>query len=600
MSTVIEVKVPDIGDFSNIPVIEVLVKPGDAISKEDTLVTLESDKATMDVPSPMAGVVRDMKIKVGDKVSEGSLLLTLESQEQAKKEEAPQSKAPAAPAAPPSREARAEKPDSTSTRPPISDAPAKPAPSVKADIHAEVVVLGAGPGGYTAAFRAADLGKKTVLIERYPSLGGVCLNVGCIPSKALLHVAKVISEAEEVGDAGISFGKPRIEVAKLREWKGGVVSKLTKGLAGLAKQRKVQVVQARGEFASPNTIRVETTEGPKIVGFDHCIIAAGSSVARIPGFPYDDKRIFDSTGALELPEIPKRLLVVGGGIIGLEMATVYDALGSRITVVELMDSLIPGADKDIVRVLSKRIEKRYEKILLKTKVTKIEAQKDGLRVTFEGNNAPEPQLYDYILMAVGRKPNGRDIKAEVAGVTVSERGYIPVDKQLRTNVPHIYAIGDICGEPMLAHKASHEGKTAAEVIAGHKAYFDARTIPSVAYTDPEIAWMGLTETQAQSQGVEYDKAVFPWAASGRALATGRDDGMTKLIFDKNTHQLLGAAIVGVNAGELIAETVLALEMGADAGDIGLTVHPHPTLSETIFFAAEIAEGTITDLYMPKR
>jgi dihydrolipoamide dehydrogenase len=601
MSQVIEIKVPDIGDFSNIPVIEVLVKPGDAITKEDTLVTLESDKATMDVPSPATGVVRDLKIKVGDKVSEGSLLLTLESQEQANKSEMPQGKTPAGPvSAPPARDARTPPKASPPAQPPASHAPAKATPSVKADIHAEVVVLGAGPGGYTAAFRAADLGKKTVLIERYPTLGGVCLNVGCIPSKALLHVAKVISEAEEVAHAGISFGKPKIEVEKLREWKASVVSKLTKGLAGLAKQRKVEVVQGRAEFASPNTIRVDTADGPKTVGFDHAIIAAGSSVTRIPGFPYDDKRIFDSTGALELPEIPKRLLVVGGGIIGLEMATVYDALGSRVTVVELMDALIPGADKDVVRVLSKRIEKRYEKILLNTKVTKIEPQKDGLKVTFEGANAPAPQTYDYILMAVGRRPNGRDIKAEAAGVNVNERGYIPVDKQLRTNVPHIHAIGDICGEPMLAHKASHEGKTAAEVIAGHKAYFDARTIPSVAYTDPEIAWMGLTETQAQAAGTEYEKAVFPWAASGRALSTGRDDGMTKLIFDKNTRQLLGAAIVGVNAGELIAETVLALEMGADAGDIGLTVHPHPTLSETVFFAAEIAEGSITDLYMPKR
>ncbi|HEY0337432.1 MAG TPA: dihydrolipoyl dehydrogenase [Burkholderiales bacterium] len=601
MSQVIEIKVPDIGDFSNIPVIEVLVKPGDAITKEDTLVTLESDKATMDVPSPATGVVRDLKIKVGDKVSEGSLLLTLEAQEQANKSEMPQAKAPAAPASTaPARDARTPPKSSPPAQPPAGHAPAKAAPPVKADIHAEVVVLGAGPGGYTAAFRAADLGKKTLLIERYPTLGGVCLNVGCIPSKALLHVAKVISEAEEVAHAGISFGKPKIELEKLRQWKANVVSKLTKGLAGLARQRKVQIVQGRGEFASANTIRVDTADGPKMVGFDHAIIAAGSSVARIPGFPYDDKRIFDSTGALELPEIPKRLLVVGGGIIGLEMATVYDALGSRVTVVELMDALIPGADKDVVRVLSKRIEKRYEKILLKTKVTRIEPQKDGLKVTFEGANVPAPQTYDYILMAVGRRPNGRDIKAEAAGVNVNERGYIPVDKQLRTNVPHIHAIGDICGEPMLAHKASHEGKIAAEVIAGHKAYFDARTIPSVAYTDPEIAWMGLTETQAQAAGTEYEKAVFPWGASGRALSTGRDDGMTKLIFDKNTRQLLGAAIVGVNAGELIAETVLALEMGADAGDLGLTVHPHPTLSETVFFAAEIAEGSITDLYMPKR
>ena len=601
MSQTIEVKVPDIGDFSEIPVIEVLVKPGDTIAPEDTLVTLESDKATMDVPSPSAGVVRDIKVKVGDKVSEGTLLLTLDAQEESKEEAAearaePSARAPAAQSTPatPARE------NSGGPAKQAAQEPAKRATSIEADIHAEVVVLGAGPGGYTAAFRAADLGKKTVLIERYPTLGGVCLNVGCIPSKALLHVAKVITEAEESAHAGISFGKPKIEIEKLRAWKAGVVSKLTKGLAGLAKQRKVEVVQGRGEFATANTIRVETSQGTKTVAFEHCIIAAGSSVARIPGFPYDDKRIFDSTGALELPEIPKRLLVVGGGIIGLEMATVYDALGSKVTVVELMDTLIPGADKDAVRVLQKRIEKRYEKILLKTKVTSIESKKEGLKVTFEGDEAPGPQVYDYILMAVGRRPNGRDIKADAAGVEVNERGYVPVDKQLRTNVPHIYAIGDICGEPMLAHKASHEGKIAAEAIAGHKAHFDAKTIPSVAYTDPEIAWMGLSEAEAQAQKIDYEKAVFPWAASGRALATGRDDGMTKLIFDAKTRRLLGAAIVGVNAGELIAETVLALEMGADAEDIGLTVHPHPTLSETIFFASEMAEGSITDLYAPKK
>ena len=615
MSNLVEVKVPDIGDFQDIPVIEVLVKPGDSIKPEDALVTLESDKATMEVPSPSAGVVKDLRIKVGDKVSEGTLLLTLESQQQESRAEDPSSKgsAPATPAAPEARApqqpaARGQTPETPppsrvsppEQRPETPAASSPSSPVEKGDIHAEVVVLGAGPGGYTAAFRAADLGKKTVLIERYPTLGGVCLNVGCIPSKALLHIAKVITEAEETAHAGVSFGKPKIDAAKLRSWKSGVVGRLTKGLAGLAKQRKVQVVEGKAEFASPHMLRVETADGAKTVSFDDCIIAAGSSVARIPGFPYEDKRIFDSTGALELPEIPKRLLVVGGGIIGLEMATVYDALGSRITVVEMMDSLIPGADKDIVRVLSKRIEGRYEKILLKTKVAKIEPQKDGLKVTFEGENAPQPQVYDYILMAVGRRPNGREIRAEAAGVTVNERGYIPVDKQLRTNVPHIYAIGDICGEPMLAHKASHEGKTAAEAIAGHKAFFDARTIPSVAYTDPEIAWMGLTETQAQADGVAYEKAVFPWAASGRALATGRDDGTTKLLFDKNTKQLLGAAIVGVNAGELISETVLALEMGADAEDIGLTVHPHPTLSETVFFASEIADGSITDLYVPKR
>jgi len=596
MSNLIEVKVPDVGDFKNIPVIEVLVGPGDVVDKEGSLITLETDKATMEVPSPAAGVVKELRVKVGDKVSQGSLILMLEASEAAEeKASAPAAKAPVstATAAQPAVQASA----SASAAPAT---PATPASGIKADIYAEVVVLGAGPGGYTAAFRAADLGKKTVLIERYPTLGGVCLNVGCIPSKALLHVAKVITEAGEMAHTGVAFGKPDIKIDKLRAWKAGVVGKLTKGLAGLAKQRKVQVVTGRGEFASPYTIRVETPEGVKTVAFDHCIIAAGSSVARIPDFPYDDPRIIDSTGALELPEIPQRMLVIGGGIIGLEMATVYDALGAKITVVELMDSLIPGADKDIVKVLHKRIEKRYEKILLKTRVTKIEPQKAGLKVSFEGAGGASSDTFDAILTAVGRRPNGKDLKAEAAGVNVNERGYIPVDKQLKTNVPHIYAIGDICGEPMLAHKATHEGKTAAEVIAGHKAFFDARTIPSVAYTDPEIAWMGLTETQAQAQGIEYEKAVFPWAASGRALASGRDDGLTKLLFDKNDKRLLGAAVAGINAGELIAETVLALEMGADATDISLTVHPHPTLSETVFFAAEIAEGSITDLYMPKK
>lgn len=588
MAKTVEVKVPDIGDFKNIPVIEVLVKPGDAVKAEDPLVTLESDKATMDIPAPSAGVVKAVSLKPGDKVSMGSLILTLE-EAGAAAAPAPQAAAPAPAAAKPATPAAA----------PAAAAAAKG--DIKADIHAEVVVLGAGPGGYTAAFRAADLGKKVVLIERYPTLGGVCLNVGCIPSKALLHMAKVITEAEEAGHAGITFGKPKIEIDKLRTWKDGVLGKLTKGLSGLAKQRKVQVVTGRGEFASANTIRVETADGVKTVAFEQCIIAAGSSVAKIPGFPYDDPRIIDSTGALKLASVPKRMLIIGGGIIGLEMATVYDALGSKITVVELMDGLIPGADKDVVRPLAKRIEKRYEKILLKTKVAKIEAQKDGLKVTFETTDGTtSTDTFDAALMAVGRRPNGREIKAEAAGVSVNERGFIPVDKQQRTNVPHIYAIGDVCGEPMLAHKATYEAKIAAEVIAGHKAFFDARTIPSVAYTDPEIAWMGLTESQAQVQGIEYEKASFPWAASGRALATGRDEGMTKAIFDKNTRRLIGAAMVGVNAGELIAEAVLALEMGADSHDIGLTIHPHPTLSETLFFAAEMAEGTITDLYVPKK
>jgi dihydrolipoamide dehydrogenase len=593
MSSVIEVKVPDIGDFKDIPVIEVLVKPGDKVDKEDSLITLESDKATMEVPSPEAGVVKEVKVKLGDKVSQGMAILTLES-------DGASAKAPAAPAA----RTEAPKPpapaSATPSRPPAAAAPATPRAVPQGDFHAEVMVLGSGPGGYTAAFRAADLGKKTVLIERYADLGGVCLNVGCIPSKALLHAAKVVTEAEEMSHFGIKFEKPKIDLDALRTWKSNVVAKGTKGLSGLAKQRKVQVVTGVARFTSPNMIEVSTAEGKKTVSFDACIIAAGSEVARIPGFPYDDDRLLDSTSALELKDIPAKMLVIGGGIIGLEMATVYDALGSRITVVELLDGLIPGADRDIIRPLHKRIEKRYEGIYLKTKVTKIEATKQGLKATFEGESAPQPQVYDRVLLSVGRRPNGKAINAEAAGVMVNERGFIPVDRQMRTNVPHIYAIGDIVGEPMLAHKASFEGKLAAEVIAGHKAAFDARTIPSVAYTDPEVAWMGLTETMAKAQGAEIEKAVFPWAASGRARAMAREEGMTKLIFEKSTRRLLGAAMVGPNAGELIAEAVLALEMGADAEDIGLTIHPHPTLSETVFFASEIAEGSITDLYMPKK
>jgi len=593
MSQIIEVKVPDIGDFKDVPVIEVLVKPGDRVRKEDSLVTLESDKATLEVPAPAAGTVKELKLKVGDKVSQGSAILTLEAVDSAGAE----AKAPAA--APASSESKAPAPTQPAPPPPAATA-ATPYTGPKGDLHAEVLVLGAGPGGYTAAFRAADLGKKVVLVERYPTLGGVCLNVGCIPSKALLHIARVLTEAEEVAHAGVEFGRPKVSLDKLRQWKAGVVGRLTKGLAGLARQRKVDVVHGKGQFATANSLKVETAQGARTISFDHCIIAAGSSAAKIPGFPYEDNRIIDSTGALEIPAVPRRLLVIGGGIIGLEMATVYDALGSRITVVEMLDSLIPGADQDVVRPLAKRIEKRYEKILLKTRVARIEPQKDGLKVSFEGTDAPAPELFDCVLMAVGRRPNGREINAQAAGVNVDERGYIRVDKQLRTNVPHIYAIGDVCGEPMLAHKATHEGKTASEVIAGHKAFFDARTIPSVAYTDPEVAWMGLTEAQCQAQGIAFEKAVFPWAASGRALAMGRDEGMTKLLFEKNTRRLLGAAMTGINAGELISETVLALEMGTDAADIGLTVHPHPTLSETVFFAAEIAEGSITDLYLPRR
>jgi dihydrolipoamide dehydrogenase len=590
----IEVKVPDIGDFKSVDVIEILVKPGDTVAPEQSLVTLESDKATMEIPSPHAGTVKSLVVKVGDKVSEGSPILVLDAVE---------AKAPAAPAAkPPDAPAAKAPPAAPQPAAAVAAAPAGAAGTAAggADITCEVVVLGSGPGGYTAAFRSADLGKKTVLVERYASLGGVCLNVGCIPSKALLHAAKVVTEAEEMSHFGIDFGKPKFDVDKLRGWKESVVGRLTKGLVSLAKLRKVAVVQGVGKFESPNTMLVQTADGQKRIAFEHCIIAAGSSVARIPGFPYDDPRLVDSTGALELGGIPKRMLVIGGGIIGLEMACVYDALGAKISVVELLDGLIPGADRDIVRPLENRIKKRYEAIYLKTKVAKLEAKPEGLVATFEGANAPAPQTYDRVLLAVGRRPNGREIAAEKAGVAVNERGYIPVDKQQHTNVPHIYAIGDVCGEPMLAHKATHEAKVAAEVIAGHKVAFDAMTIPSVAYTDPEVAWMGLTETDAKAQGIAYEKASFPWSASARALSVAREDGLTKLLYDPESKRILGAGIVGTNAGELLAETVLALEMGADMEDIGLTIHPHPTLSETPYFAAEMAVGSITDLYVPKK
>lgn len=594
MTHVIEIKIPDIGDFKDVPIIEVLVAPGDAVEQETPLITLETDKASMEVPSPQAGIVQDLKVKIGDKVSEGSVIITLALAEQfttsAGSESAPEisHKPEYAPVTAPSSTATTEAQSGiTSPIPP-------------GDLHAEVVVLGAGPAGYTAAFRAADLGKKVILIERYPTLGGVCLNVGCIPSKALLHAAKIITEAEDAQSHGIVFGKPKIDIAALRTWKESVIGKLTKGLKALAKQRKVDVVHGTGKFVTPHLIRIETADGQKTVSFDHCIIAAGSSVTRIPGFPYDDPRLMDSTGALELADVPKRLLIIGGGIIGLEMATVYSALGSTISVVEWMDQLIPGADPDLVKPLHRRIQKRYDAIYLKTKVTQIKAAKPGLKVTFEGENAPEPQTYDRILMAVGRRPNGHTIGAEEIGIEVNDRGFISVDQQMRTNLPHIFAIGDIVGEPMLAHKATYEGKLAAEVIAGHKAIFDARTIPSVAYTDPEIAWMGLTEKEAIKQGIEFEKASFPWAASGRALSMAREEGLTQLLLDKQTRRILGAGIVGINAGELIAETVLALEMGADMQDISLTIHPHPTLSETVLFAAEMAEGTITDLLIPKR
>jgi dihydrolipoamide dehydrogenase len=601
----IEIKVPDIGDFKDVPVIEVLVKPGDAVKKEDSLVTLESDKATMEVPSTHAGVVKEVRVKLGDKVSQGTLIAVLDAEGAEKAAPAPAATAPAALA--PEKAAKpaayAPPPAATSGQS-VRQALNSTLASLDSDIHAEVLVLGAGPGGYTAAFRAADLGKKVVLVERYATLGGVCLNVGCIPSKALLHAARVIADAEEMGHFGIAFGKPATDLDKLRAWKESVVAKLTKGLAGLAKARKVTVIEGSARFASPQTLEVQTKEGRKVVSFDNCIIAAGSQSSRIPGFPYDDPRLMDSTGALELKDVPKRLLIIGGGIIGLEMATVYDALGSKVSVVEFMDRLIPGADPDIVKPLARRIEKRYEKIMLGTKVARIEALPEGLRAHFEaadGGAGPAPETYDRVLLAVGRRPNGASIGADKAGVTVNERGWIPVDRQMRTNVPHIFAIGDIVGEPMLAHKATHEGKLAAEVIAGMDHHqWEAKTIPSVAYTDPEVAWMGLSEPEAKAQGVEYEKAVFPWAASGRALGMGREEGLTKILYAKGTRRILGAGIVGVNAGELIAETVLALEMGADAEDIGLTIHPHPTLSETVFFTAEIAEGSITDMMPPKR
>ena len=603
--SMIEVKVPDIGDFKEVEVIEVLVKAGDTIKVDQSLITVESDKASMEIPSSHAGVVKELKIKVGDKVTEGSLVMLLESADAGAA--APVASAPAPAAAAASASAPTAAAPVAAAPAPVShmSAPtAAPAYTGQVDMECDTLVLGAGPGGYTGAFRAADLGQKVILVERYKSLGGVCLNVGCIPSKALLHAAKVITEAEEMSHFGIKMSTPEIDLDALRGWKQGVVKKLTGGLSGLAKARKVQVVEGRGVFTSPNTLTVETFEGSKTIGFKNAIIAAGSSVARIPGFPYDDPRVIDSTGALELRQIPKTMLVIGGGIIGLEMACVYDALGTKITVVEFADGLIPSADRDVVKPLHKRIEKRYAAIHLKTKVTQLAAQADGLLATFEsaeaGGTAPAAQLFDMVLMAVGRRPNGKEIEAEKAGVTVSDRGFIAVDRQQRTNVPHIFAIGDICSDPMLAHKATNEAKVAAEVIAGHKVEFNPMTIPSVAYTDPEVAWMGLTEIEAKAKGIPYAKSNFPWAASGRALAMARDEGMTKLLWDPTTKRIIGAGIVGVNAGELLAETVLAMEMGADLEDMALTIHAHPTLSETPMFAAEMGLGVITDLYLPKK
>jgi len=582
-----EVKVPDIGDYSNVPVIEILVKPGDTVTKDQGLVTLESDKATMEVPASAAGVVKEIKVKLGDEISEGAVVAILETE--------------GAGAAP----AKAEAPKSAPAPAPPAPAPA-PAPKAagasgrKADIECQVVVLGSGPGGYTAAFRSADLGTNTVLIERYATLGGVCLNVGCIPSKALLHAAKVIDEASHAADIGIDFGAPKIDIGKLAGFKNKVVAQLTGGLAGMAKQRKVTVVQGTGKFVSPNEIEVETADGKKLVHFEKAIIAAGSQAVKLPGFPWEDPRMMDSTDALLLQDVPKKLLVVGGGIIGLEMACVYEALGAQVTVVELLDQLMPGADPDLVKPLATRLSKRYAGIHLKVKVAKIEATKEGLKATFEGEKAPEPQVYDRVLVAIGRSPNGKKIDADKAGVAVTDRGFIAVDKQMRTNVPHIFAIGDLVGQPMLAHKATHEGKVAAEVCAGQKSEFVARVIPSVAYTDPEVAWVGVTETEAKAKGIKYGIGKFPWAASGRAIGIARTEGFTKLIFDEATHKIIGGGIVGVNAGDLICELGLAIEMGCEAADIGLTVHPHPTLGESIGMAAEVYEGTITDLYIPKK
>ncbi|CAM4449257.1 dihydrolipoyl dehydrogenase [Stenotrophomonas indicatrix] len=598
----IEIKVPDIGDYSDVPVIEVLVAVGDTVKKDQGLVTLESDKATLEVPSSAAGVVKEIKVKLGDTLSEGAVVVLLETEGAA---EAPAKAAAPAPAA----AAPASKPPVTpSHRAPAEPEAPKPAlaSGKAADIECEMVVLGSGPGGYTAAFRAADVGLDTVLVERYASLGGVCLNVGCIPSKALLHAAAVIDEVAHAGDFGVEFGKPTITLDKLRQYKEKVVNQLTKGLAGMAKQRKVRNVQGVGKFVSANELLITAEDGStQLLRFQKCIIAAGSQAVKLPNFPWDDKRVMDSTDALELAEVPGSLLVVGGGIIGLEMATVYGALGSKVTVVEFMDQLMPGADKDLVKPLADRLKKQGIEVHLKTKASGVTADAKGITVTFEAaEEGQAPALaqgtFDRVLVAVGRSPNGKKIDAEKAGVQVTDRGFIPVDRQMRTNVPHIFAIGDIVGNPMLAHKATHEGKLAAEVAAGHKKEWVARVIPSVAYTNPEIAWVGVTETEAKAKGLKVGVAKFPWAASGRAIGIGRTEGFTKLIFDEDSHRIIGGAIVGVHAGDLLAEIGLAIEMGAEAEDIGHTIHAHPTLSESVAMASEIYDGTITDLYLPKK
>lgn len=610
-----DVKVPDLGDFADVDVIEVYVRVGDTVAAEDSLIALETDKAAMDVPAPWAGRIESVNVAVGDKVSQGDVIVTMTKVEG---ESATGTEASAAIAADTDRSGPAEEPPAgrQAEKPGAARRTEAPAAATQADGATaqpaaggsratalpgrRLLVLGAGPGGYTAAFRAADLGLEVTLVERWPTLGGVCLNVGCIPSKALLHAARVVEEAKEVAAFGIDFGAPSIDTGKLRGWKQSVVDQLTAGLDALARKRSVRVVRGYGRFASAKSLRIEHDGRTEEIEFDQCIIAAGSESTPVPGVP-DDPRIMDSTGALELEDLPDRMLVIGGGIIGLEMATVYEALGVRVSVVELTKTLMPGCDRDLVRPLEKRIRQRYEAIMLGTRAAQLRAVGEGIEVSFEGDEAPEgPELYGRVLVAVGRRPNGGAIAADAAGIEVNERGFIDVDKQMRTNVPHIFAIGDIVGMPMLAHKATHEGKVAAEVAAGMKTHFDARVVPSVAYTDPEVAWVGLTEDEAKAQGIGYEKGTFPWAASGRSLALGRAEGSSKLLFDAATGRLLGAGIVGTNAGDLISECALAIELGCDAADIGLTVHPHPTLSETVAFAAEAAEGTITDLYLPKR
>jgi dihydrolipoamide dehydrogenase len=596
MSNTIEIRVPDIGDFIDVPVVEVLVSTGDRVEAEQSVVTLESDKAVMEIPAPADGVIRSVDVEEGDFVSEGWLVARLDADEavvadtgQAEVE----SETDKIPAVEPAEQDQVE-------QAPQHDTAVDEVVEPPVEYDFDVLVLGAGPGGYTAAFRAADLGLKVVLVERYASLGGVCLNVGCIPSKALLHASQVIDEAAAIADHGVVFGDPEIDLDKLRGWKEKVVGQLTTGLASMSKQRKVTVFQGHGVFSDAHEMKVETADGSQKVSFRHAIIAAGSQAFKLPGLPWEDPRVMDSTDALELKDVPQRLLVIGGGIIGLEMASVYQGLGSEVTVVELTGQLMPGTDKDLVRPLQKRIAARYAGIFVSTKVTAISPEEDGLHVTFEGKKIPENSVFDRVLVSTGRTPNGNLVGADAAGIEVTERGFIPVDKQMRTNVPHIFAIGDIVGQPMLAHKATHEAKVAAEVCAGMKSAFEARVIPSVAYTDPEIAWAGLTETEAKEQGIDYQLGKFPWAASGRAMGIGRTEGFTKLLFDPDTERVIGAGIVGLHAGDLIAECVLAIEMGCEAGDIGLSIHPHPTLSETVAMSAEVFEGTITDLYIPKR